>query len=305
MKCRRTRNLIRGLSCGLAALFFLATGSAAAAVGLAHVHGLAWSADGERLYVPSHHGLAVFERGKWSKAPGPEHDYMGFSATRERFYSSGHPAAGSGLVNPFGLIRSDDGGKSWKQLGLEGESDFHLLAASFATNAIYVVNHGKNSRMPAAGIYYTVNDGFAWKKAAGRGLSGENASLAVHPTTPEIVAMGTRAGLFLSTDSAEEFQHLTSGQALAVAFDLDGTHLWYAGHDGKPTLVRVDWKSGQMKSIILPLPADDAVAYIAQNPARPNEYAIATFKRSAFLSRDGGGSWDPIAREGQGVDRQK
>lgn len=305
MKCQCMRNLIRGLSCGLAALLLLASAAAVAAVGLTHIHGLTWSADGKRLYVPSHHGLAVFEAGKWSKAPGPEHDYMGFSGTRERFYSSGHPAPGSGLVNPFGLIRSDDGGKSWKKLGLEGESDFHLLATSFATNAIYVVNHGKNSRMPSAGIYSTVNDGFAWNKAAGRGLSGETVSLAVHPANAEIVAVGTRDGLFLSTDSADEFKHLTSGQALAVAFDLNGTHLWYAGHDGKPTLTRVDWKSGQMNSVTLPLPADDAVAYLAQNPARTDEYAIATFKRSAFLSRDGGSTWEPIAREGQGIDRLK
>lgn len=302
MKDQLIMDSIRGVLRGLAALLFVGGGSAAAAVGLTHVHGLAWSADGERLYVPSHHGLAAFEGGKWSKAPGPEHDFMGFSGTREHFYSSGHPAAGSGLVNPFGLIRSDDGGKTWKKLGLEGESDFHLLATSFSTNAVYVFNHGKNSRMPSAGIYYTVNDGFAWKKAAGRGVSGEAACLAVHPSAFEIVAVGTRDGLFLSTDSADEFQHLTSGQALAVLFDLDGTHLWYGGHDGKPTLTRVDWKSAEMNSVALPLPADDAVAYIAQNPVRPDEYAIATFKRSVYLSRDGGNTWEPVAREGRGID---
>src|SRR5439155_1069662 len=80
------------------------------------------------------------ENGKWSKAPGPQHDYMGFSATSKHLYSSGHPAPGSGLVNPFGLIRSRDGGKTWDKLGLEGETDFHVLATSWHTNAIYVWN---------------------------------------------------------------------------------------------------------------------------------------------------------------------
>ena len=42
------------------------------------------------------HGLAVYENGRWSKAPGPQHDYMGFSATAKYLYSSGHPAPGSG-----------------------------------------------------------------------------------------------------------------------------------------------------------------------------------------------------------------
>jgi hypothetical protein len=43
----------------------------------------------------------------------------------------------------------------------------------------------------------------------------------------------------------------------------------------------------------------DAVAYIAQNPASRKEYAIATFTRDVYLSRDGGKSWKPIAEKGQ------
>src|SRR6266853_2480637 len=120
---------------------------AAAQVTLMHVHGLAYSPDGKRLMIPSHHGLAVYENGKWSKAPGPEHDYMGFAATGKNIYSSGHPAPGSGLVNPFGLLRSRDGGKTWEKLGLEGESDFHLLATGWNTNAVYVWNPAPSSRM--------------------------------------------------------------------------------------------------------------------------------------------------------------
>src|SRR6266436_3742125 len=92
----------------------------AAQVTLMHVHGLAYSPDGKRLMIPSHFGLAVYENGKWSKAPGPQHDYMGFSATSKYIYSSGHPAAGTSLVNPFGLLRSQDGGNTWDKLALEG-----------------------------------------------------------------------------------------------------------------------------------------------------------------------------------------
>ena len=294
-----------GLLGGLVALLVLGSAGAAADVTLTHVHGLAWSADGARLFIPSHHGLAVYENGKWSKAPGPAHDYMGFSATRARFYSSGHPAPGSGLVNPFGLIRSDDGGRTWKKLGLEGESDFHLLATGFATDAVYVFNHAPNSRMQSAGLHYTLNDGLMWKKATGRGIEGEPTSLAVHPEDAKVVAVGTRDGLFLSTDAGDTFRRLAAGQTLAAFFDLDGTHLWSAGHEGKPTLHRIDWKGGSAREVALPPLTEDAVAYVAQNPARRDEYAIATFKRSAFLSRDGGKTWAPIARQGQGVDRRE
>src|SRR5918911_1689210 len=116
--------------------FTLVAASAAPQVTLVHVHGLAYSSDGNRLMIPSHFGLAVYENGRWSKAPGPEHDYMGFSATANAIYSSGHPAAGTGLINPFGLLRSKDGGKTWEKLSLEGESDFHVMATGWDSGAI-------------------------------------------------------------------------------------------------------------------------------------------------------------------------
>jgi hypothetical protein len=41
------------------------------------------------------------------------------------------------------------------------------------------------------------------------------------------------------------------------------------------------------------------VAYIAQNPVRRNELAIASFKRNAFLSPDGGRTWKQLANNGE------
>jgi len=279
--------------------------SAGEAITLTHVHGLSYSADGARIMIPSHHGLAVYENGRWSKAAGPAHDYMGFSATRDALYSSGHPAPGSGLTNPFGLIKSGDGGKSWKKLGLEGESDFHLLAASHGTNAVYVVNHGRNSRMPRAGIYHTKNDGLQWTRAAAKGLGGEPKSLAVHPGDAGIVAAGTSNGLYLSRDSANTFERLVDGpQVLAATFDLDGQHLWFSAYAGKASLMRLALAAGA-KPQVVPAPAlpGDAVAYIAQHPARRGEVVIASFNRSVFVSKDQGRTWTSIARDGATQDR--
>ncbi|MGH8673939.1 MAG: F510_1955 family glycosylhydrolase, partial [Burkholderiales bacterium] len=194
---------------------------------LHHVHGLAFSADGKALYVPSHFGLSVWRDGRWWKLDGPQHDYMGFGATRRFFYSSGHPAPGSGLVNPFGLMKSVDGGKSWRKLGLEGESDFHLLAASYDTDAVYVFNSEPNSRMRGAGIYWTRNDGLSWRGARAQGLAGRIAALAVHPADASVVAAATSKGLYISEDSGETFRAaLKDEQVVAALFDLDSRHLW-------------------------------------------------------------------------------
>ncbi len=285
-------------------VLLLGTASAAVAqatVTLTHVHGLAYSADGKRLMIPSHHGLAVFSGGKWSKAPGPQHDYMGFSATAKHLYSSGHPAAGSGMVNPFGLIRSRDGGKTWDKLGLEGETDFHLLAASWNTNAIYAWNPAPNSRMKQGGLHYTLNDGLLWQRAAGAGLEGAPRALAVHPDEASNVAVASSSGIYLSKDSGERFATLAAGlEGLSVFFDLDGKHLWYGGYQGAARLARVPIAGGAATQIELPPLPRDAVAYIAQNPKARSEYAIATFARSVYLTRDGGRTWTPIAERGVG-----
>jgi hypothetical protein len=292
---RSIRNLAAALFAGVA---FGA--SAQQAVSLTHVHGLSYSADGKRLMIPSHHGLAVYSNGKWSMAPGPQHDYMGFSATAKHLYSSGHPAPGSGMVNPFGVIRSRDGGRTWDKLGLEGETDFHLLATSWNTDAIYVWNPVPSSRMKSAGLHSTRNAGFLWKPARAAGLEGAPHALAVHPDDAVTVAVASAKGVYVSRDAGERFAPVVNGvEGLAVHFDLDGRHLWYGGFDGQPVLARVALEGGSAERVPLPALARDAVAHIAQNPARRDELAIATFRRNVFLSPDRGRTWRQIAAEGQ------
>jgi photosystem II stability/assembly factor-like uncharacterized protein len=274
------------------------------ALTLTHVHGLAYSPDGKRLMIPSHHGLAIYKNGKWSKAPGPQHDYMGFSATARSIYSSGHPAPGSGMVNPFGLIRSKDGGKTWDKLALEGETDFHVLGTSWNTNAIYVWNPAPSSRMREPGLHYTLNDGFAWARAQAAGLKGEPHALAVHPDEASTVAAATSTGIYLSRDSGDRFMPVSEGsQGLAVFFDLDGKHLWYGDFEGRPRLVRAAIGSGESMHVKLPALTEDAIAYVAQNPTARKEYAIATFRRSVYVSSDAGRSWSRIADRGKALSR--
>lgn len=292
------------LAAAVAAVLPGASGIASAGSGpaltLMHVHGLSYSADGKQLMLPSHDGLAVYSGGRWSKAAGPGHDYMGFSATRQAIYSSGHPAPGSGLTNPFGLIRSADGGKTWQKLGLEGESDFHLLATSYGTDAVYVLNHQKNSRMPGAGIYHTTDNGGHWQSAEARGLPAKINALAVHPANASMVAAATDDGIYLSRDAAASFEPLVSGrQVLSAFFDLEGKRLWFGTFASRPGLAVVALHAAaKAQEMTLPFRGEDAVSYIAQNPVRREEFAIATFRRSVFVSRDSGRAWTSIAKEG-------
>jgi photosystem II stability/assembly factor-like uncharacterized protein len=287
------------LNAALLAAAALAAAPVRAADVLTHVHGLAYSADGKQLIIPSHFGLAIYEEGDWRKAPGPQHDYMGFSATAKNIYSSGHPAAGSGLVNPFGLLRSKDGGKTWDKLALEGESDFHVMATSWNTIAIYVWNPAPNSRMKESGLYYTRNDGFSWTRAAAKGLDENPYALAVHPDDAKVVALASPSGVWESSDAGESFAKMAPAQGTAVFFDLDGQHLWYGRYDTEPRLSRARLKGGPVSHFKLPPLTKDAVSFIAQNPVRRSEYAIATFNRNVYVSKDAGKTWQAIAERGE------
>ncbi|VVP23095.1 F510_1955 family glycosylhydrolase [Pseudomonas fluorescens] len=276
------------------------TAGAATTVTLKHVHGLAFSQDGQQLSIPSHDGLALYRDGHWSKAPGPEHDYMGFSAGRQAIYSSGHPASGSALVNPLGLIKSSDGGGTWQQLGLQGESDFHLLASGFDSGAVYVYNTRPNSKMTDAGLYYSLNDGATWPHAVAQGLGPEPRALAAHPTDSKTVAVATSSGLFLSNDAGETFQPvIQDAQVLSISFSVDGKSLWFGSYDKVPQLSILDLETQQISALGLPPLDQDAVAYLAQNPANAQEWAIATLKRDVYLSQDEGKTWKAIAQAGQ------
>ena len=287
-----------GVALLLAAL--AAPAAADSGVALMHVHGLSYSADGTQLFIPSHVGMAIYSEGRWSKAPGPEHDFMGFSATREALYSSGHPAPGSSLRNPFGLLKSGDGGRTWEHLGLTGEADFHVMAASYSARIVYVYAPVPNSRMPQPGIYHTSDDGKTWQPSGARGLSGRIAAVAAHPGRAGVLAAATESGVYVSEDHGDSFRTAISGpQATSVAFDLDGTHLWFGGYRNAATLTRMALKTRKAEPIPIPAMTKDAVAYIAQNPANPKQYAIATFTRDVYLSNDVGKTWKQIAAHGE------
>jgi hypothetical protein len=154
--------------------------------------------------------------------------------------------------------------------------------------------------MERPGLHYTLNDGLAWKPARASGLEGDPRAIAVHPDEPAVVAMATSSGVFLSRDSGEHFVRFAGGaEGLSVCFDLDGKNLWYGTFDGRARLSRAPLDGGTGAPVELPRLSEDAVAYISQNPAMRSEYAIATYARSVYLSKDGARTWKKIAERGR------
>ena len=282
----------------LAGLLYLSRPqNTANAVQFRHIHGLGFSADGQQLFVPAHDGIVVYQNGRWEVSNLPVHDYMGYSAVNDGFYSSGHPGSGSNLVNPLGLIRSTDGGQTITRLSFEGESDFHLMSVGYRNHAIYVLNPSPNSRL-SAGLHYSLDDGQTWEQSAGQGISGNPIQIAVHPTEAQTIALAAAGGLFMSNDYGDTFTRVGEITPIsAAAFDPDGGRLLF----GYQSLYAYALATGQITSFQSPaLTGEDALNYIALNP-QSEQIALATFNRNTYFSQNDGQTWEQIAEEGSGV----
>ncbi|MED4569618.1 glycosyl hydrolase [Brevibacillus agri] len=302
--------MLRYLKWGLSAavLMVVTTGvlsifgiNADRAIYLEHIHGLGFSTDGKRVLIPAHDGLKAYEDGIWKIPEGEKHDYMGFSPVDNGFYSSGHPAVGSDMKNPFGIVKSTDEGKSLQTLALEGETDFHNMAVGYSSHVIYVMNPQPNSKMNTPGLYYSIDEGVTWTKSQMNGFGEEPTAMAVHPTEASVIAIGTPSAVYLSKDYGNTFEKLVSaGQATALFFNNHG-ELFIGGYQNKAYLQKMDMTSKKAENLLIPALTEDAVAYFAQNPSDEDQMSFATFKNDVYISNDQGLKWKKIADQGKSI----
>lgn len=290
-------------------ILWMSSTGGANSVTLQDIHGLGFTSDGQRIMVASHDGLKIFENGEWDKSEGPEADYMGFTVTDKAIFSSGHPPQGSNMKNPLGLVKSDDEGKTLQTLVLDGEADFHSLAASYNTHTLYALNTELNSLMDSQGLFYSRDEGKTWKKSGLSGIKDETiyshmalSTLAVHPTEENKVAIGLASGLYFSSDYGDTFEQLFSDiQVTSLHFGKDGA-LYVGAFGQEAELFRLDTKSGEKENLQLPELTKDTVIYFVQNPINDNDLVFATYKLNVFRSQDRGATWSQIVKEGKTID---
>ncbi|MFZ3576696.1 F510_1955 family glycosylhydrolase [Virgibacillus sp. DJP39] len=270
-----------------------------------HIHGLGYTSNGEKIYVPSHDGLRVYNNGSWAvQTVGEKHDYMGFSMFENGFYSSGHPIKSSDLANPLGIVKSTDYGKTLELLDLYKEIDFHGMTVGYETEEIYVFNPKQNSSMDQPGFYYSTDETKTWKQGKLEGLEGQASSLAAHPTKEGVVAIGTDRGVFLSQNHGDNFEKLAvSGPVTAVSFGHQN-NLLVATITDEVNLSEIDLTSKKVEELAIPKLGEDVIRYVKQNPATKDEFVFATDKKDIYISNDGGNNWTQSVDEGVAVSHQ-
>lgn len=265
---------------------------------LEHVHGIGYVGNDNSLYFASHTGLKIYRNGEWVKTTKNLNDYMGFNATDDGFYTSGHPGVDSDLPNPLGIQHSVDGGQTLEAIKFEGETDFHTMAVGYNSHDIFLMNPERNSELEK-GFYKNFDDGKSWEAVAAEGLEGETLSAALHPTDSDLVAMATSTGIYLSKDGGENFKLLTNPNSVGTAVFFNNQSLYYASVDKDPSLINYQIESGKEEPLTLPDLTEDAPVYIAQNPQDDQQFAIYTIKGQVYFSEDGTDTWTQIAEDGR------
>lgn len=286
---------------GMAAILVLsACGMTGTSLSLTHIHGLGYGTN-DQLAIATHEGVLLTDGNQWSAAEGDPHDLMGFSVAKSAWYSSGHPAPGSDKPNPLGLMKSTDGGKTWDSLSLEGLSDFHFLAAGYESGAIYVIHEHPHPEMDM-GLHVTEDEGKTWSRSAMQGV-GSYLTLGAHPIEPNIVAVGSDRGLFLSQDYGDTFEKIHSDNltVTALLFDLhDPDVIWMGGYHESLTFGRYHLKTKEWSEIPLPLhDPDEAIQFIAQNPGDPDQMAVATVDKQILMTDNAGEDWTFVMKGGK------
>ncbi len=265
---------------------------------LTHVHGMGYVGNEDGLYFASHTGLKVYQDGSWFETDGMYNDYMGFNAVDEGFFTSGHPGMDSDLPNPIGIQRSNDGGRSLESLTLEGETDFHWMAAGYQSHDLFVMNPQPNSEMEA-GFYFSENEGADWRELAAEGIDGELTALAIHPTDSALLAAASSTGVFLSEDGGESFKRVTEQGEFGTAVHFTEDELLYASHGTEAALTSYGLANGEEERFEIPDMGEDGVIFIAVNPADAEEIALYTVQGSAYVSSDAGATWEAVLEQGQ------
>ena len=264
---------------------------------LSHVHGIGYAGNDNGLYFASHSGLKIYREGDWFETSDNFHDYMGFNAVDEGFYTSGHPSADSDLPNPLGIQRSLDGGKSLERIAFEGETDYHAMAVGYNSHDIFLLNPAKNSQLET-GFHKSTDEGKTWEAVNAAGLEGEVSALALHPTDSSLVAAATSTGIYVSEDGGENFELVTqeSERGTAVFFDEDS--LFFASYGTGPSLMKYTVETQEEEMLNLPDLKEDGIAFIFRNPNDTKELAFYTLQGQAFLSEDDTKTWLPLLEDG-------
>lgn len=249
--------------------------------GPVHIHGLGVNPADGALFIATHTGLWRAPAGstKASRVGDSRQDTMGFTVVGpDHFLGSGHPdlrELQEGNLPPhLGLIESRDGGRSWTNVSLLGEADFHVLRADgrrvLGLNAtrgrlMLSADGGRSWRSPGTqvpffdvvaapgdeevlvagaedGVYRSDDAGATWRRV------GRAAGLLAWPASDTLYHVAADGTMSASDDGARSFTVRGTIGMPGVFVAIDRITLYVALHDGTVHVSRDGGRTWSLRS---------------------------------------------------------
>ena len=183
----------------------------------------------KKMFVLTHEGLFELVNKNEMKLVGKDKiDVMGFTTLGKALFASGHPSEGSKMPNPIGLIKSVDGGLSWKAISLVGKVDFHFLEG--AGSDLY----GADSQ--TGNLIYSADSGKTWKSLGTNTFT----DIAVSPDMPAMAIAINNSELLLTENAFKSTTKIKNALKFTQIewrnsglYALSGSSLYKSANSGK------------------------------------------------------------------------
>jgi photosystem II stability/assembly factor-like uncharacterized protein len=282
----------------------LPASSSAAGDEMPPIHGLIVDrADPEILDVATHTGLLRVRQGDQFRPVGSGRVELTSFAADSRDGNTVYAGGRADIPPPSpggdGLLVSRDGGRTWQPVALADRLDLRALAYSPGDGGQLF---GWSVASPA-GLYRIRVEIWRAERLPAQALSGV-LSLAASPEKGGSLLAGTQSGLMMSGDGGLTWRPVAGLPAdaavTAVSYHATDAHLIYA-YVARPGigLMRSRDAGATWEAAGVVGDAQTALAAIVAGPG--DHVAIASTHADVLRSRDGGRSWQWMARRGQAV----
>ena len=210
-----------------------------------------------KVLVLTHEGLFELVGENDMKLVGKDRiDVMGFTSLGKVLVASGHPAIGSKMPNPIGLVKSLDGGLTWKAISLVGKVDFHFLEG--AGSDIY----GADSQ--TGKFMHSADSGQTWRTLGTNSFT----DIAVSPEIPAMAIAIKNSELLLTRNAFESTTKIKNSLKITQIewrksglYALSGKTLYKSTNSGKT------WtKLNTFKGVLGILSASDQLMLVTVGP---------------------------------------
>lgn len=182
-----------------------------------------------KVLVLTHEGLYELAGKNDMKLVGKDKlDVMGFTTLGKALFASGHPSQGSKMPNPIGLVKSLDGGSTWKAVSLVGKVDFHFLEG--AGSDLY----GADSQ--TGNLIYSADSGKTWSSLGSNSFT----DIAVSPETSGMAIAINNSELLLTENAFKSTTKIKNGLKFTQVewrnsglYGLSGSALYKSTNSGK------------------------------------------------------------------------